>query len=98
MLLHLFYTDGIDTIPPTIENCPGNIVLTTMVNTPTQAVSWIEPTATDRGQPVAGVSNFDPGDQFPVGSTGVLYRFTDQAGNENQCTFVVSVTRMYCFI
>ncbi|KAJ8021299.1 Hyalin [Holothuria leucospilota] len=83
---------GVDTIPPTIQNCPGNIVLTIMEDVPTQVVAWIPPTATDRGQPVAGTSNFDPGDQFPTRtSTGVLYSFIDQAGNENRCTFAVSV-------
>ncbi|XP_071839995.1 uncharacterized protein [Apostichopus japonicus] len=87
--------DGQDTIPPMITGCPGNIFLTTNTNAQTQSIVWIEPTATDRGQPILGTSDISPGFAFPVGvQTGVLYEFVDLSGNRAQCAFSVSLVRV----
>lgn len=79
-----------------ITGCPGNIVLTTNTNAQTQSIVWIEPTATDRGQPILGTSDISPGFAFPVGvQTGVLYEFVDLSGNRAQCAFSVSLVSKY---
>ena len=38
------------------------------------------------------VSNFDPGDQFPVGTTMVTYTASDEGGNTASCSFEVTIT------
>jgi hypothetical protein len=83
-----------DTTPPVITGCPGNQAATAAVGATSAAVSWVEPTATDNsGLAVTRVSNAVPGDVFNLGSTPVVYTFTDNSGNEAQCSFVVVVSQ-----
>ena len=57
----------------------------------TQTATWTEPTATDNtGMTPTVSSSHQPGDSFPVGTTQVTYTFTDQAGNQAQCSFTVT--------
>jgi hypothetical protein len=72
-------------------NCPNNIVVT---NTPGQcntSVSWVAPTATDNCVVQSLVSNYAPGDDFPIGTTTVTYTATDANGNSTSCSFDVTV-------
>jgi alpha-D-ribose 1-methylphosphonate 5-triphosphate synthase subunit PhnG len=85
-------TTVVDNTPPVISNCPANRAVTAAVGATSAAVSWVEPTATDNsGSTVSRVSNFSPGDSFNLGSTTVTYTFTDVSGNDNTCSFVVTV-------
>ncbi|XP_022107714.1 hyalin-like isoform X5 [Acanthaster planci] len=81
-------TVAVDTIPPVISNCPADILLplaSTLAN-------WTEPTATDNlGQPLSVTKTHEAGTDFPEGNTTVLYTFTDAAGNQANCSFIVTV-------
>ncbi|XP_041457583.1 mucin-17-like [Lytechinus variegatus] len=84
--------DGGDTVPPVITNCPTDQFATLPAGSPSVAVSWIEPTATDnRGTPLL-FSNFNPGDLFPLGSRTVTYTARDSSGLEAFCSFNVVVS------
>lgn len=59
----------------------------------TQAVvSWVEPTATDNSGVVPSVTQTgQPMTEFNGGVTEVRYTFRDQAGNEAECAFTVTL-------
>ncbi|XP_072172386.1 uncharacterized protein [Diadema setosum] len=82
-----------DSIPPVIENCPNTIVVSAGETGTTATATWTEPTATDNSGTVSVSNNYNPGQSFPVGDTTVVYTFTDDAGNQNTCTFSVTVFR-----
>ena len=76
-----------------IDNCPNNIVVEVEIGVGGTPVTWAIPTATDNsGVAPTVVTNYNPGDFFDVGSTLVVYTFTDGAGNEVQCAFNIAVT------
>ncbi len=55
-------------------------------------ISWTEPIGTDNsGMTPVTTKTHSPGDSFPVGTTQVMYTFTDQFGNEAVCTFAVTI-------
>ena len=62
-------------------------------------VPWIEPSATDNSgaTPTLIARSHQPGDSFPVGTTQVMYTFTDMAGNEATCTFSVTIGKSVMF-
>ena len=64
--------------------------------TPSRAVTWIEPTASDNsGRTPARTSSDRPGDTFNVGSTQVTYTFSDQAGNSAMCMFTIIIGKVF---
>ena len=70
--------------------------MTVPFGTPSRAVTWIEPTATDDcGVPTVR-QTYRPGQSFNVGVTQVNYLFTDSSGNEEVCSF--TITGKYCEI
>ncbi len=86
-----------DNTPPAISNCPASPVTATTGSRATcdQVVSWTAPTASDNCGGSSGVSTSNsnnPGDVFPVGTTPVIYIFTDQNNNSVTCAFDVVVT------
>ncbi len=91
--------DTPDTTPPDITGCPDqDIVETTLVGQDSITVSWEEPTATDdSGDEPMRVTTHEPGSQFFVGTTTVVYTFTDGSGNTATCEFNVIVSRKTCF-
>ncbi|XP_022082334.1 uncharacterized protein LOC110974776 isoform X2 [Acanthaster planci] len=85
-------TPATDNTPPVISNCPSNQAVTAAVGANSAVVTWVEPTATDNsGIAVTRSSDASPGDSFDLGSTTVTYTFTDNSGNENICSFIVTV-------
>jgi len=80
----------IDTTLPEIIACPADILVVPDSSDCTPQVSWIEPTADDNCS-VDLTSNFVPGDNFPVGTTTVIYTATDQSGNAVMCSFTVTI-------
>ncbi|XP_030829083.1 mucin-17 isoform X7 [Strongylocentrotus purpuratus] len=81
-----------DNVPPVVQNCPSTTVAQATGGSTNAQVSWIEPSATDdSGTAVRVSNNYSPGQSFPVGETVVAYTFTDDAGNQNTCTFSVRV-------
>ena len=76
---------------PVISGCPGNII---QPRSCAGSVSWTPPTALDNCSAVTTTSNYNPGDNFPVGSTEVKYIFTDAAGNKDSCMFNVVINQL----
>ena len=87
----------VDTIPPTIQNCPSDILRSVEFGASGTSVSWTEPTAVDAsGVATLSSRSHSPGTTFPVGSTTVLYRFVDGSGNQAECSFTVTVSTGEC--
>ncbi|HLP93001.1 MAG TPA: HYR domain-containing protein, partial [Saprospiraceae bacterium] len=76
---------------PVILDCPQNIVTPNSGNQCGANVYWPYPGAIDN----CGIANFNsthsPGAFFPVGETQVTYFATDYYGNQNTCSFQVTV-------
>lgn len=81
----------VDITPPSIENCPSNIRLTSQFGQPAVA-TWISPTVSDDSGFVEllFVSHMSLS-RFPVGDTAVSYIYVDPSNNQAACTFVVTV-------
>ncbi|MCS4435330.1 HYR domain-containing protein [Aquiflexum gelatinilyticum] len=80
-----------DTEDPVISNCPPDFFVSNDEGECGAIFRLTEPTATDNSGFVDLVSNFKPGDFFPVGTTRVTYTATDAAGNQATCSFDVTV-------
>lgn len=76
---------------PAIADCPTDIMVTALVGASDIAVSWTPPTATDNCNLVSFDSNFDPNDNFSIGTTTVEYVALDEAGNSDTCRFDIIV-------
>ena len=87
-----FTVTVVDSTPPVVLDCPSNISLATNGRvTCDQAAIWTTPSAVDNcGGIVAVSSNYYPGDLFPVGTTTVIYEFSDGT-NVSACSFTVVV-------
>lgn len=80
-----------DITPPVITNCPTNIIFDISDIGCDRIVTWIAPSATDNCQVDQFTSTKVPGDEFPLGTTTVVYTATDLAGNFTTCSFNVTV-------
>lgn len=79
-----------ENIPPTIADCPGNILIELPTDRCDSLVTWTPPTATDNcGTPTIS-SELEPG-VFAAGTTVVTYTATDLAGNTAVCSFDVNL-------
>ncbi|MEM6725050.1 MAG: HYR domain-containing protein, partial [Bacteroidota bacterium] len=76
---------------PTISNCPADIVQNYDLGVCEAAVTWSVPTASDNCSNVQVSSSASPGATFPIGTTAVVYTFTDIIGNSTICSFNVTV-------
>ena len=65
-------------ILPNINSCDG-------------VASWVEPTGFDLCGTVVMSSTHSPGDVFPLGDTEVKYYVTDDSGNQDSCSFIVTI-------
>lgn len=79
----------VDILEPQFDSCPRDIVIFTP--SANESATWTEPTAIDNCTTTSLTNNFNPGDSFPIGITGVTYTATDTYGNENNCQFRVDV-------
>lgn len=85
---------GVDNIPPVIENCPtGPLQGDVTLDRPFAEVSWPPLIVTDNsGLPVeqdsGPVNNFG---FYPEGENTVRIVFSDAAGNQAVCEFVINV-------
>ena len=84
-----------DSTPPVIINCPGQTISARIpFGTTSFVVGWSEPIATDNsGLSPTVTQSHRPGDVFSIGTTQVLYTFTDGAGNEAVCSFTVEICK-----
>jgi gliding motility-associated-like protein len=82
---------NMESTPPNFTSCPPNIDVAADNATCGKIVSWPPPTVTDNCGVLSVISDHDPGDFFPVGTTVVKYTATDNYGNTAQCSFNVRV-------
>lgn len=85
-----FDVEVVDTTPPVINGCPSKITISANA-TCAAVVNWTAPTAVDNCSTATLVSDHNPGEAFPLGTTTVTYTATDAAGNSSQCLFDVEV-------
>ena len=90
-IFHLYFFLSDDELP-VFTSCPSDVASTTDSSLPTAVVWWAPPTATDNVGVSSIVSDYTPGQTFPVNNTLVTYNATDLAGNTAQCSFWVNVT------
>lgn len=84
-----FTVTVVDNIAPTFTSCPSNI--TACQGSP---VTFPTPTATDNctASPViTQTAGLPSGSNFPVGTTTVIFKATDDNGNFTNCTFTVTI-------
>jgi gliding motility-associated-like protein len=79
----------VDTDPPDISNCPGDIVIIAD-NTCEGKATWTAPTVKDNCS-FEITSTHNSGAKFPIGETTVTYTAKDQKGNATTCSFKVMV-------
>lgn len=82
---------SIETVPPTISNCPTSIISNLPANGCTATVTWTPPTASDNCTLQSLTSTHLPGTSFAPGNTLVTYTATDIFGNSSTCSFTVAV-------
>lgn len=86
-----FTVTVLDTIPPTILNCPTDQTIVLPGNDCNAVVNWQPPTAFD----LCGLDDLsatqDPGSVFPTGVHTVVYTASDPSGNTRTCVFTISV-------
>lgn len=81
-----------DTTRPTITNCPANITVVATNGTSATA-TWTAPSVSDNCSGATLTSNFASGAAFGIGATTVVYTATDARGNQNTCSFTVTVNK-----
>lgn len=95
-LISLAVFPFVDTMPPTITNCPDNMTKYVLSGSPDPTVEWNVPSASDDDSDVNFVNATNhPGDTFPRGVTMVTYTYEDQSGNQATCVFTVMVIGKY---
>ncbi|GIV33512.1 MAG: hypothetical protein KatS3mg031_1047 [Chitinophagales bacterium] len=87
-----FNVTVVDDDPPVIT-CPSNIVTGNATNACSAPVTYPNPTATDNciGLNVQRIAGLASGSSFPVGTTTVTYKATDNFANSATCSFTVTV-------
>ena len=69
-----------------------NISTNTDAGVDNATVTWTEPTVTDNSGVLTLTSDYQPGDQFPIGVTLVTYTASDPNGNIAMLSFHVNVS------
>lgn len=81
----------IDSSPPKISNCPGNIDINVPDNADKVEVNWEEPTATTGNHPLTIIEEAkSPGSYFSIGTTPINYMFIDSLSFKSSCSFLIS--------
>ena len=81
-----------DVTPPTLVDCPGDIMVMASGARCDAEASWPQITATDACDgPLVATTDFASGATFPVGVTTVTATAVDAAGNVATCSFNVTV-------
>jgi gliding motility-associated-like protein len=89
-LIESKFGSNFNKLAPSISGCPSNIE-TQLTDACTVPVSWGEPTATDPSGIKSISRTHNPGDNFSVGTTTVIYTFTNNNNEESICSFDVTV-------
>ena len=72
--------------------CPNDIMIDVPVGTIESAATWTEPVPTDNCHVASFTGNQNSGENFPVGTTTVIYTAVDNANNTTSCSFDIVVT------
>ncbi|GAB3196930.1 hypothetical protein GCM10027293_10330 [Pontibacter aydingkolensis] len=82
-----------DETKPVLSTAPADIIVYTgsSATSCTATATWTTLTATDNCGGVTVSSNFEPGIEFPIGTTTVTYTAVDGAGNKSEKSFTVTV-------
>ena len=78
-----------DFIPSLV--CPPDITTDADPNSCLTSVTWELPVLDNGCEVGTYISNYEPGDNFPAGTTTVTYTGIDSGGNEFECTFDITV-------
>nr|XP_054773643.1 hyalin-like [Lytechinus pictus] len=82
----------LDTIPPEVT-CPSNITRFVPQGSDSQRVVFPSATAIDNSGKTSFVSVDPPsGSPFPLGSTEVIFEYSDPRGNVGSCSFFITIT------
>ncbi len=81
----------VDNIAPEFTLCPADIVIQPDSSNCNPFATWNTPIATDNCAVTSLTSNFQSGNNFPVGVTTVIFTAIDASGNTTTCTFTVTV-------
>eukprot|EP00057_Strongylocentrotus_purpuratus_P015451 XP_011669925.1 PREDICTED: fibropellin-1-like [Strongylocentrotus purpuratus] len=87
-------SNGADTVPPIITNCPADIVITALPGQQGVEASWIAPSASDSSGVLSLTPNIPSGTTFSVGFTAtIVYTATDNLGNtdDTTCRFTITI-------
>ena len=90
------YVRLIDTIAPEFVSCPPDITVRAPKHECEVSAVWTPPFASDNCYQLLVETNHYPGDIFRVGDTEVKYVATDQCGNSDTCSFIVTVLAECC--
>lgn len=82
----------IDREPPVINDCSENIDAATELGENFGTVSWLTPSAIDNsGYVTLDIVEEPSGYDLEIGEHKVTYRFFDDAGNEETCSFTIVI-------
>ena len=84
-----------DSNPPVVSNCPDEVTRELTANQTRVKITWNEPSATDDVTPASllkQTQTHTTGQEFSIGTTTVIYTFTDEAGKTSVCNFNVIVS------
>lgn len=87
-----FFITVTDDQPPQLADCPADINTSAAADACGAVVTWTPPTAIDNCPNALILSDHEPGDTFPVGTTPVTYTAVDASSNATTCSFNVTVT------
>lgn len=77
---------------PVIQNCSGNLSVTTDASQPFATIVLDDPGFSDNsGNFSVNSTDSSSWSEFPVGSTEVLYIVEDPSSNTNECMFTIEV-------
>ena len=76
-----------DIVDPVIVDCPGDLVFNYGDN-----ITWDPPQVYDDCGVASFESNYEPGDNLPLGTTLIKYTAVDECGNTAYCSFYVTIT------
>ena len=72
--------------------CPSNQNEVIQFGAGGAVITWNNPTVSDNSGSFSLIeSSHNSGNFLPTGQTVVTYRYADDAGNENSCSFVVNI-------
>ncbi|XP_072049468.1 uncharacterized protein [Amphiura filiformis] len=83
--------DQADSIPPEFSRLPSDITTTNSAGQGTSVVTWTGPLVTDNCGDRTVTSNYNSGDNIPIGNNMVVITAVDEQGNYASFEFTVNV-------